>query len=31
MGKTLIWSYIAIDWVNIDRGWWQQVFLIEAP
>ena len=31
MGETLKWSYIPMDWVTIDGGWWQRVFLIEAP
>ena len=25
MGETLKWSYIPMDWVTIDGGWWQQV------
>ena len=31
MGETLKWSYIPMNWVTIDGGWWQQVFSIEAP
>ena len=31
MGETLKWSYILMDWVTVDGGWWQQVFLIEEP
>ena len=31
MGKTLKWSYIPMDWVIVDGGWWQLIFLIEAP
>ena len=31
MGETLKWSYISMDWVTINGGWWQQVFLIQAP
>ena len=31
MDETLKWSYIPMDWVTIDEGWWQQVFSIEAP
>ena len=26
MGETLKWSYIPMNWVTIDGGWWQQVF-----
>ena len=28
MGETLKWSYIPIDWVLVDGGWWQQVLSI---
>ena len=31
MGKTLKLSYIPMDLVTIDGGWWQQVFSIETP
>ena len=31
MGETLKWSYIPMDWVTIDEGQQQQVFLIETP
>ena len=31
MAKTLKWSYIPMDWVIIDEGWWQQGFVLEAP
>ena len=31
MGETLKWSYIPMDWVTVDDGWWKQLFLIEAP
>ena len=31
MGKTLKWSYIPMDLVTIDGGWWQWVFSIETP
>ena len=31
MGETLKWSYIHMDYVTIDGGWWQQIFSIEAP
>ena len=31
MIETLKWSYIPMDWFSVDGGWWQQVFLIEAP
>ena len=31
MSETLKWLYIPIDWVTVDEGWWQQVFLIESP
>ena len=30
MGETLKLSYIFIDWVVVDGGWWQQVFSIKA-
>ena len=30
MGKTLKLSYIPMDLVTIDGGWWQQVFSIET-
>ena len=30
MGETLRWSYIFMDWVTIDGGWWQQVLSIEV-
>ena len=30
-GETLKWSYIPMDWVIVDGGWWQLIFLIEAP
>ena len=31
MGETLKWSYIPMDWVTVDEGSWQYVFLIKAP
>ena len=31
MGETLKWSYILINWVIVDKGWWQHVISIEAP
>ena len=31
MGETLEWSYIPMNWIIVDEGWWQQVFSIEAP
>ena len=31
MGETLKWLYIPMDQVIVDGGWWQYVFLIEAP
>ena len=31
MSETLKWSYVPKDWVTIDEGWWQQVFLIKVP
>ena len=31
MGETLMWLYILMDWVIVDRDWWQQVFSIEVP
>ena len=31
MGETLKWSYIPMDWITIDGGYWPQVFSIEAP
>ena len=31
MGETLKWSYILMNWVAVDGGCWQHVFLIEAP
>ena len=31
MSETLKWLYIPIDWVTVDRDWWQHVFLIKAP
>ena len=30
MCETLKWSYIPMDWVNVDKKWWQQVFSIEV-
>ena len=23
MGENLKWSYIPMDWVTVDGGWWQ--------
>ena len=31
MGETLEWSYIPMNWITVDGGWWQQVFSIESP
>ena len=31
MGETLKWSYIPMELVTVDGGWWQQAFSIEAP
>ena len=30
MGETLKWSYMFMDWVTVDEGWWQHVFSIKA-
>ena len=30
MGENLKWSYNPMNWVTVDRGWWQMVFSIEA-
>ena len=30
MGETLNQSYILMDWVNVNRGWWQQIFSIDV-
>ena len=30
MGEALKWSYIPMDCVTVDGGWWQQVFSIET-
>ena len=29
MGETLKWSYISMDWVTVDGGWWEHVFSIK--
>ena len=31
MDEILEWSYIPIDWVVVDGGWWQQAFSKYAP
>ena len=25
MGEILKWSYIPMDWITINGGWWEQV------
>ena len=30
MGEIPMWSYIPMDWITIDGGWWQHVFSIET-